>query len=191
MFSIVALMNACASKNVVVLLPDQDGKTGTIEVRNQGGLQTLDEPNTSTSIRSAKTAPASPKIMQSDQIKKIFGEAMEAMPPAPEHHILYFLSDSKQLTDESTQLYEQVLVSIERIQPAAVSVVGHTDRVGAREQNYRLGFERATEVKNLLIQSGVDGKIIETVSHGEDNPLVKTDDEVSEAINRRVEIVIR
>jgi len=185
------VLGACAPKSVVLLLPDQDGKTGAIEVRNEGGSQLLNKPYQSMTIRSAGAAPDPPKIMQDSEVKKIFGEVLAAMPSAPAHYILYFLTDSTQLTDESTRVFEDVMASVGKIKPAEISVVGHTDRVGTSEKNFRLGFGRATEVKNLLTQRGVDAGIIEIMSHGEDNPLIKTDDDVAEPQNRRVEIIIR
>ncbi|MDI9570678.1 MAG: OmpA family protein [Pseudomonadota bacterium] len=189
--SIVALLGACARKSVVVLLPDRDGKTGVIEVANQGGAQLLDAPNQATAIRSSRTAPESPALMPEERIKNMFGEAMEAMPPAPRHYILYFLSDSTQLTSESIRVMEELMMSISGTRPAEVSIVGHTDRVGDRSRNFRLGLERAAQVRQLLIQKGVDAGIVEITSHGEDNPLIKTDDGVAAPENRRVEIVIR
>jgi outer membrane protein OmpA-like peptidoglycan-associated protein len=188
---IITLLSACAKKNVVVLLPGQDGKTGAIEFSNQGGSQKLNAPNEATSVSSIKTAPGSPEIMREEDVKKIFGEAMAAAPPMPAHYTMYFLHDSTRFTDESARLFEEIIASIKKINPAEVSIVGHTDRVGSREQNFRLGFERATQVKKLLVSRGVDAGLIEIESHGEDNPLVKTDDNVSEPKNRRVEIIVR
>lgn len=188
----VGLLNACATKkSIIVLLPDQEGKTGTIEIRNDGGSQKLDAPNQSTQVTSPKEAPDTPRIMPAEEVKRIFGETMEAMPPAPVHYTLYFLKDSTLLTETSTRTFEEILISIKEINPAEISVVGHTDRVGAREQNYRLGFERANQVKGMLVQERVDSRIVEITSHGEDNPLIKTRDEIMEPRNRRVEIVIR
>jgi outer membrane protein OmpA-like peptidoglycan-associated protein len=57
--------------------------------------------------------------------------------------------------------------------------------------NYKLGLDRAQEIRDLLVSQGIDPKVIEVTSHGEDNPLVKTEDDVPEPKNRRVEIVIR
>ncbi len=188
---LIVMLGACTKKSVVVLLPDRDGKTGAIEVRNQGGSQKLNAPNESTAISSSKKAPDSPEIMSNDRVKQVFGEAMSATPAPPAHYMLYFLTDSTRFTDESKLVFEEVIASVKKIKPAEVSIVGHTDRVGSREQNFRLGFERAAQVKNLLVKRGVAEEIIEISSHGEDNPLIKTDDEVSEPKNRRVEIVIR
>lgn len=189
---IVTLLSACASKkNLIVLLPDQDGKTGAIEIRNQGGLLKLDAPNQATEILSPQTAPAPPRVLNEDEVQGLFGETLGAMPGAPVHYILYFLSDSKELTEESKRKLEDVITSIKKIEPAEISIVGHTDRVGDRKRNFRLGFDRATQVKQLLLRKGVASELMEISSHGEDNPLIKTADEISEPGNRRVEIVIR
>jgi outer membrane protein OmpA-like peptidoglycan-associated protein len=54
-----------------------------------------------------------------------------------------------------------------------------------------LGLERVESVKALLVSKGVDPSGIEVASHGEDNPLVETEDEVAEPRNRRIEITVR
>ena len=189
---IIMLLSACsAKKNLVVLLPDPDGKTGKIEVLNQGGSQTLNEPNKAVTIRSSQTAPEPPVQLQKDQVRQIFGEALDAMPPILVHYILYFQKDSTDLTEESKHILDDILASARKINPAEISIVGHTDRVGTRERNFRLGLDRASQIMRLLTKRGIDEGIIEVTSHGEDDPLIKTDDEVPEPKNRRVEIVIR
>jgi outer membrane protein OmpA-like peptidoglycan-associated protein len=189
---IAILLTACsAKKNLVVLLPDSDGKTGKIEVLNQGGSQIINEANKAVTIRSSQTAPEPPVKLQEEQVKQLFGEALDAMPHVSAHYILYFQKDSKYLTDESSRIMNDILDSVRKIKPIEISVVGHTDRVGTRERNFRLGLDRAAWVKHLLSARGVDEGIIEITSHGEDDPLIATDDEVPEPRNRRVEIVIR
>lgn len=186
------LLSACVTqKSVVILLPDQEGKTGAIEIRNEGGSQKLDTPYQATEVKSSQEAPAPPRIMPTEEVTRTFGETLSAMPPPPAHHILYFFNDSAQLTEASAHIFGDVLLSIKKIKPAAISIVGHTDRVGTRENNYLLGLERANQVKQMMIREGVDDRIVEIASHGEDNPLIKTQDEVMEPRNRRVEIVIR
>jgi len=189
---ITAFLGACsAKKSIIVLMPDPDGKTGAIEIRNQGGSQKLDAPNQATEVQSSQTAPDPPRILTEAEAQKLFGEVMAAMPPAPVHYTLYFLTDSTRLTEMSTRTFEEALASIGKINPAVISVVGHTDRVGDRAQNFRLGLERANQVKQMFSQRGIDSQIVETTSHGEDNPLIKTPDEVAEPRNRRVEIIVR
>jgi outer membrane protein OmpA-like peptidoglycan-associated protein len=188
----MALFCGCAAqKNLVVLLPDPSGKTGKIEVSNQGGAQVISEANSAAEVKSFTTAPASLAKMDESQIQAIFGDALDAQPHPPEHYLLYFKGYSTELTEDSLLNLEDVYDAMERIKPAEVTVVGHTDRIGSRENNYFLGLERASQIKKLLILKGVDETLIETRSHGEDNPLFKTDDEVPEPENRRVEIIIR
>ena len=70
-------------------------------------------------------------------------------------------------------------------------VVGHTDTAGDKNYNLSLSKRRAAQVSNLLVDRGVRREHIYTTSHGEENPLVKTKDNVHEPLNRRVEVVVR
>jgi outer membrane protein OmpA-like peptidoglycan-associated protein len=72
-----------------------------------------------------------------------------------------------------------------------ISVVGHTDTVGDKRYNYQLSLKRAMTVSALLTAKGVAPSIIDTASHGKDNPLVPTGDQVPEPRNRRVEVTVR
>jgi outer membrane protein OmpA-like peptidoglycan-associated protein len=71
-----------------------------------------------------------------------------------------------------------------------VSVIGHTDTIGTRDYNYQLSLRRARKVADLLASHGVDRNMLDIESHGEDNLLVKTGDQVREPRNRRVEITV-
>jgi len=129
--------------------------------------------------------------MKQEEILKIFGEALSAQPELPLRFLLYFQTGTTELTAESQRQISEILAAIEARKSKDISVVGHTDRVGSRETNYRLGLERVESVKELLVSKGVDPSGIEVASHGEDNPLVETEDEVAEPRNRRIEITVR
>ena len=75
--------------------------------------------------------------------------------------------------------------------PVDVSVVGHTDTVGEKGYNYALSLKRAKAVASILLGKGVDPSTLDITSHGKDNPLVPTGDQVHEPRNRRVEITVR
>src|SRR5512135_3521612 len=100
---------SCAGKNVVVLLPGPEGKTGRILVSNEGGKQLLTEPNQATAIASQNSSPSAPFPMTDENIGATYGEALAALPVAPIHFILYFKNDSTELTDESSKLLEEIL----------------------------------------------------------------------------------
>jgi outer membrane protein OmpA-like peptidoglycan-associated protein len=190
---LLLLVTACASptKNMVVLQSEPDGKTGEVVVSNRGGSQVLTQPGHTTEITDASAAPSPPVQMEPGQIAKTFGPALAALPDPPVRYILYFQSASAHLTPDSEKLVAEILLTVKTRQSTDLTIVGHTDRKGSRQQNYRLGLNRALAIKSLLVSKGVDPSIIEAESHGEDNPLIKTEDEAVEPRNRRVEVVVR
>ena len=185
------ILFSCANKNVIVLLPGPEGKTGRIVVSNKGGDRLLTEPKQATTIAYADVAPSTPFPMSDEKIQSTFGNALTALPAQPVHFVLYFKSGTSELAEESRKLLDEVIATVASRKSSDVSVVGHTDRVGSREANYRLGLERTGIVRQILVSQGIDQDSIDVSSHGEDNPLIKTDDNVPEPRNRRVEIVVR
>jgi len=104
---------------------------------------------------------------------------------------LYFKTGSSDLTDSSMKDLPVVFTTVESRKSRDISVVGHSDTVGTKQKNYELSLNRAEKVKELLVSRGIDGKAIAVDSHGEDNPIIKTADEVPEPRNRRVEVTVR
>jgi outer membrane protein OmpA-like peptidoglycan-associated protein len=188
---LLCLTACCKDRNLVVLLPEPGGTTGQILVSNQGGSQVLQEPNMATTILSAQSAPKKPEPMGEQEIQETFGEALVALPSPPIHFILYFKTGTTEITNESRKLLAKVLPAIADHESTDVSVVGHTDRFGTRAYNYQLALERALLVQKMLLALGINPQFIEVTSHGEDNPLIQTADEVREPRNRRVEVVVR
>ncbi len=182
---------AAAPKNLFVLLPDPDGKTGQIVVANQGGTQVIDKPGYVTEIRDAATPPTPPRLMDKKEIERLFGTALSAQPVPPATYILYFKTGAAELTEESAKRLPEILAAIAERKSSDLSVVGHSDTVGAKEKNQEISYNRAQRVKEILVKMGVDPRAISTESHGEENPLVKTPDEVTEPRNRRVEVTVR
>jgi outer membrane protein OmpA-like peptidoglycan-associated protein len=194
--SLIALtcLAACGKSGkhmVVVLLPGPDGKTGQIVVSNEGGSLLISEPQHATKVISSKDSPSESFVMNEEKIKENFGEALLALPSPPIHFTLYFHTGTTIITEESRKLLARVLPELASRKTTEVAVVGHTDRVGSRRMNYQLGLDRAMEIKQLLVSQGIKPGIIEITSHGEDNPLIKTDDGVPEPRNRRVEVILR
>jgi len=186
-------LNACCviGKNLFVLLPDPDGRTGKIRVFNQGGDRLLTEPRQATEVKDTLIIPSPPMVMDEAEIEFLFGVALAAQPEPPLHYLLYFQEGATLLTEDSQKLIPEILAEVSARRITEVAIVGHTDRIGSQEENFKLGFNRARTVKDLLIGRGVNEQILEVVSHGEDNPLIHTPDEVAEPRNRRVEIILR
>lgn len=177
--------------DVIVLLPDpEDGRVGTASVTAAGSTVQLTAPNEATRV-SAGRAPSAPAPMANDDIQRMFGEAMSARPLAQRQFLLYFESGGNTLTPESQALLATI-VEFVRGRPAPdVSVIGHTDTTGDAKDNIDLGLRRATLIRDLLVQAGLDSARVDFASHGEADLLVQTPDDTDEPKNRRVEVTVR
>src|SRR4051812_31165453 len=165
---------------LVVLLPDPEtGVTGRAVVSNKAGSVDLGGPRESSDVSSDRR-PADITVMSEADVKRVFGDALAALPPAPKHFTLYFRFESDELTDESRALLPDVLDTVRHRAVPEVVVVGHTDRMGAAKKNVELGLKRATTVRDLLVGVGLDRTLIEVTSHGEADPVVRTADETPE-----------
>jgi outer membrane protein OmpA-like peptidoglycan-associated protein len=179
-----------ASRDVIILLPDDEGKTGVLVVSSAGVERRMDQPGQTVTVE-AGSPPGLPTVIPGQEVQAIAGQALAALPKPPARFILYFAYDSVDLTVESRALLQKVTRTIFDRAPVDVSVVGHTDTVGKKEYNYALSMKRARAVASILLEKGVDPSILQITSHGKDNPLVPTGDQVPEPRNRRVEITVR
>ena len=179
-----------ASRDIIVLLPDDQGKTGAIVVSSAGVERRLDRPGQTVTVE-AGSPPGLPTVIPGQDVQAIAGPALAALPKPPLQFILYFEHDSTDLTPKSQALLKKVLGMIRDRAPVDISVVGHTDTVGLKGYNYALSMRRARAVATILLGQGVDPSTLEISSHGKDNPLVPTGDQVPEPRNRRVEITVR
>jgi outer membrane protein OmpA-like peptidoglycan-associated protein len=174
-----------------VLLADPDnGVTGRVVVSNPKGTTELAAERESTRV-SASRPPAAATVMSAAEVRQVFGEALSALPPAPQHFTLYFRFESDELTEESSALVPEILKAVKNRPFADVIVVGHTDTTGTPASNFELGLRRASTVRSFLIGAGLDASFIDVISHGESDLLIATVDDVFEPRNRRVEITVR
>ena len=183
------VLGGCAtSQDLVVLLPDKDGKVGKVFVHNPKGDTTLD-----TAYAAARTSGSGVKrdTASKDELKNVFGSTLTAMPPRPISFTLYFESGTDEFTDQSKQEVKRVLAEMARRQAPEITVIGHTDQVGPDPTNDALSLQRAERVKSMLVGMGISPDRILTAGRGRREPLVRTADGVSEPRNRRVEISVR
>ena len=196
-----ALVSGCGPKRIrmptrpgeamVVLLPDpDDGTVGRAVVSNPAGAAELVAARASVLV-SPNSRPTEITVLNDADVKRLFGDALSALPPAAQHFTLYFLFESDELTDESRAQLPQIVQAVKNHPFPDVAAVGHTDTTGTPAGNFQLGLRRANAIRRRLIDIGLDASLIEVTSHGESDLLVKTADGVAEARNRRVEISVR
>ncbi len=184
---LAALLGACASPSYVVLLPDADGGTGKVEVRGNKGTQVLAVASQGADLDGATP----PYAVSAERLREDFGAAFAARPEPAEQFQLYFDSGGATLTAESEALIPGIMAAVLRRPAVDISIIGHTDTVGAADQNQELALTRARAIADRLIAGGLKALAISVESHGESNLLVKTPDETPEPRNRRVEITVR
>ena len=191
-FIAALILGGCAtapSQDLVVLLPDKDGKVGTLVVQNQKGSTVLNA-----AYATARTAPdgsVARGTASQGEIKEVFGSALSAQPPRPISFTLYFESGSDEITAQSKQEVKRILAEMARREAPDITVIGHTDLVGSDPSNDALSLQRAGRVKSMLVGMGVPAERILIAGRGRREPLIPTADGVIEPRNRRVEISVR
>ena len=173
-----------------VLLPDSDSKiVGRATVSNASGSATLEAARQSTVV-SAGEPPAPITVLSESEVDRLFGDALNALPPAPQRFTLYFRFESDALTEESRALIPEILKAVRERPVPDLIIVGHTDTTGTAAANFELGRTRALMIRSILVEAGVNA-VMDITSHGESDLQVPTADGTLEPRNRRVEISVR
>jgi outer membrane protein OmpA-like peptidoglycan-associated protein len=191
---LLALAAGCASpqpaprNDMVIVLPERDGKVGAVVVREGSRETVLDSAYASARSSEAGRMQAAPS--SAEEVRKVFGPALSAQPARPVSLTLYFTEGST-LSAESKAVVDRMFAEIARRPAAEIVVIGHTDTIGVDAYNDKLSLERAEKMRELLIGLGVPSQNISAAGRGKREPLVPTADNVNEPRNRRVEISVR
>jgi outer membrane protein OmpA-like peptidoglycan-associated protein len=169
----------------VTVLPSADGHIGTVVVQRGDERQVLNQPYATTRNGEAVT------VLSSDDVKRSFGATLQALPARPTVFMLYFVTGTDELTDESKTDLQKILDALKQRPVPDVYVIGHTDTVGELRGNDQLSAQRAETVKGFLVGIGIAAERIQTSGRGKREPIVPTADNVDEPKNRRVEINVR
>jgi outer membrane protein OmpA-like peptidoglycan-associated protein len=191
---IIALFLAgCSShRSLIVLLPEADGSVGSIEVKSKLGSKVLNKPFYATRVDNMYIPPTEPEPMEKNEILDVFGDALSAQSKVQfVPFTLYFHSGTAKLTEKSRNLLPSIVTAVKNRNLIKIFVAGHADRVGTEQFNLNLSSKRAKCIKNFLIDSGIKSDLIVDSYYGEKNPLILTEDEVAEPMNRRVEVIVQ
>jgi outer membrane protein OmpA-like peptidoglycan-associated protein len=181
---------APAPSDLVVIEADpESGTVGQAVVSTPQGTVALTTAKEAARVRAGE-APAAAGQVDAADLDRIFGKAIAARPAAARHFLLYFEFGTDDLTAGSKVVLEEVVRFVRGSPLADATVIGHTDTAGDPAFNRQLGLQRATLIRNQLLQAGLSGERIDVASHAESDLLVTTADNVSEARNRRVEVTV-
>lgn len=97
---------------------------------------------------------------------------------------------SSQLESRAQEVLRAVAIVLKKYDDTKVNVNGFTDTSGARTRNEELSQQRAAAVADVLAKNGVQRARLNVRGMGEANLKVATADNINEARNRRVEILL-
>lgn len=170
------------------LLPQAGQGPGAVVVQSGGKTLVLDRPYA--------VALASGQSLQADTtdaaaVQARYQTVLEALPPRPQAHALYFELGNAQLTAASKLQVEEILRFIQSLPAPRLLIIGHTDAVGTPALNEALALERAEVVHRLIREKGFPVGSIQVEGRGHRDPLVPTPPGMPEPRNRRVDIIVR
>lgn len=116
-----------------------------------------------------------------------------ANPPVPQRVVLRgikFGSDTAYIEPASAGVLDLVAQRMRENPEIRVRIEGYTDEQATEAHNLELSQERAEAVKRILVGFGIAEDRLETVGHGESNPVASNDTTEGRALNRRVELDI-
>src|SRR2546427_7535760 len=85
----------------VVVLPSPDGHTGTVVVQRGGERHVLNQPFAASRLTGGK---AEITQLSDAEVRQSFGVTLEALPARPTTFLLYFITATDELTDESKEI---------------------------------------------------------------------------------------
>lgn len=174
-------------KQYVVLLPDEDGSVGAIDVTSGDTTATLTEAYQAVDFDNLDET----YTLETAAFESGFAPAIEHLPRPPMGFTVYFDLSSSQLTGDSQAALPAILEEVSRRSAPEVRLWGHADRSGPENSNEALSRRRVETLRDLIVDAGVAAELVQVSWHGELQPAVETEDGVAEAGNRRVEIEIR
>lgn len=181
-------LSACAPALRVTLLPQADGSASAVTVQTDKAQAVVDKPYAQSKVgvlglRAGQTDAAA--------VAQNYPDMLALKPAASHNYTLHFVMGTTDLLPESQAMLPQILAQAQARDGGEIIITGHTDRVGDAAQNDSLSRQRALALRQVFIHAGFADYRVRAVGRGERQPVVATADEVAEAANRRVEIVVR
>lgn len=182
---------ACCPKTTVILLPDEQGRSGAVIVATDAEMKILDTPYHAATIGGLATEAITVQPLNEETVRKTYDASLQALPQPSLSFTLYFVSASSELTETSKRELQTIIKRVrESAPPVILNIIGHTDATGSKTYNNKLSLERARTVEALLRPFAGPIEIIRIQSFGENDPLIPTPDGVPEPKNRRVEVMV-
>jgi len=103
---------------------------------------------------------------------------------------IFFNSGSSDLLASSNSEIDILYNLLVDRSTVSIEIIGHTDNVGADNDNLQLSQDRAESVKDALVNKGISSTRIIATGKGETQPIDTNDSDEGRANNRRTEFII-
>jgi peptidoglycan-associated lipoprotein len=103
---------------------------------------------------------------------------------------IYFEFDKFSLRPEARDIVKQLAGWLTKNKNYDALIEGNCDERGTTEYNLALGERRAKEAMKYVVELGIDGKRLRTISYGKERPLDPGHNEEAWAKNRRDHFVV-
>lgn len=117
------------------------------------------------------------------------GVAGAAAAAGPAADMIFFDWAKPEIRSDDRATLDRIAAEQRAAPSTRLRIEGHSDRSGPAAVNRRSARARAAAVRDELARRGVPAGAMTILSHGEERPLVPTEDGVREVQNRRVEII--
>jgi peptidoglycan-associated lipoprotein len=98
---------------------------------------------------------------------------------------IYFEYDKADIRADQQSVVQADAAFLQQHPNIHITIEGHCDERGSTEYNLALGTNRADTVKNALVQAGLSGDRIKTISYGKEKPFCTESNESCWQQNRR------
>lgn len=132
--------------------------------------------------------------LAAEQAEQMKAEAMEREMTMAKNRFLneniHFDFDNASLDAQAQETLKQKAEWLQDNPDANVVIEGHCDDRGTNAYNLALGERRAESAKTFLVNLGISGARLTTISYGEERPIAMGNNEEAWAKNRRAAFVL-
>ena len=146
-----------------------ESTTYTLTAKGPGGTQQA-------TARVTVNAPPPPPTASSATEEELFSQNVKD---------IYFDYDKSDIRGDQQSSLQSDVAFLRQHPGIGFTVEGHCDERGSTEYNLALGDSRASAVRNALVQAGVAGDHVKTISYGKEKPFCTESNEQCWQQNRR------
>ncbi len=191
---VLLLVASCAKQKVPTQPPQAEKSKIEQNLIQQEEKKEIKQPETQvSSIVSEQQQKEEPKKTKVEEVSPtMIAKAQTTMTDETKEKsvlskMIHFDFDKYDIKKEAQEVLKEIAEYLKANPEVRILIEGHCDERGTREYNLGLGMRRAEAAKKYLVDLGIDEKRIETISYGEDKPLIDEHNEDAWAKNRRCE----